>query len=169
VLARQKSSKIRAAIVSNCGSQQNVEQGMAKMDFISHCTKKKQQQFGNKAMLSMLCVLAAFGLLGWIYLAQASHVTMTSRRVQELEAEKARLQDQSMQLMAEIADLESVERLAARSEALGFVSIPVDDAEFLVIAEPTDADILLASTSPTGSWWNRITDQFIVWSRAELQ
>ena len=142
---------------------------MEKMEFTSHCTKKKQRQFGSQAMWGMLCILAAFGLLGWIYLSQASYVTMTSRRVQELEAEKARLQEQSRQLMAEIADLESVARLVARSEALGFVSIPVDDAEFLVIAEPVETDVLLASTSPTGSWWNRITDQFIVWSQAGSQ
>ncbi|MBN1580663.1 MAG: hypothetical protein JXA89_08155 [Anaerolineae bacterium] len=139
------------------------------MAFISHCTKKKQRQFGNQAMLGILCILAAFGLLGWIYLAQASHVTMTSRHVQELEAEKARLQDQSLKLMAEIADLESVARLVARSEALGFVRIPADDAEFLVIAQPVETDVLLVGTSPTGSWWNRLTDQFIVWSQAGSQ
>ena len=139
------------------------------MEFISHCTKEKQQQFGNRAMLGVLCILAAFGLLGWIYLSQASYVTMTSRRVQELEAEKVRLQEQNLQLMADIAELESVAHLATRSEALGFVSVPVNDAEFLVIADPVDADMMLASTSPTDSWWNRVADQFIAWSRSGSQ
>ncbi|MBN1581343.1 MAG: hypothetical protein JXA89_11635 [Anaerolineae bacterium] len=139
------------------------------METISHCIKEKQQQFGNRAMLGILCILAAFGLLGWIYLSQASYVTMTSRHVQELESEKAHLQEQNLHLMAEIADLESVARLAARSEALGFVSVSVNDAEFLVIAEPADADILLASTSPTDSWWNKMADQFMAWSQAGSQ
>ena len=139
------------------------------MTFISHCTKERQQQFGNRGMLGVLCILTAFGLLGWIYLSQASYVTMTSRRVQELEAEKVRLQQQNLHLMAEIASLESVSRLATKSETLGFVSIPVDATEFLVIAEPGDTDVLLASRSSTDSWWHRMTDQFIAWSQAGSQ
>ena len=139
------------------------------MAVVSHCIKKKRRQFSNRAMVGMLCILIAFGLLGWIYLSQASHVTVTSRHVQELEAEQMRLQDENLQLMAEIAKLESVDQLAARAEALGFVPIPVDDAEFLVIAEPADTDILLADASPTDSWWYKMTDQFVAWSQTEPQ
>lgn len=139
------------------------------MAFISHCTKEKQQQFGNRAMLGVLYILAAFGLLGWIYLSQASFVTMTSRHVQELEAEKVYLQEQNQHLMVEIAALESVARLAAQSDALGFVHVPVGDAEFLVIAQPANTDGMLASRTPTDSWWHRVTDQFIAWSQAGSQ
>jgi hypothetical protein len=135
------------------------------MDLLSHCIKEKQKQFGSRAMIGILCILTVFGLLGWVYLSQASYVTMTSRHVQELEAEKMRLQEQNLQLMAEIARQESVARLADRAQGLGFVKVPIDNAEFLVIAEPEDTDILLASTSPTDSWWDKVTEQFAAWSQ----
>ncbi|MBN1137759.1 MAG: hypothetical protein JXM73_14320 [Anaerolineae bacterium] len=139
------------------------------MAVASHCIKERRQQFGNRAMWGILCVLVAFGLLGWIYLSQASYVTVTGRRVQDLETEQARLQKQNQQLIREIAEMQSVERLAVRAEALGFVPIVVDDVKFLVMAEPAETDILLAGTPPTSSWWQRMTDQFLAWSQAVPQ
>jgi cell division protein FtsB len=139
------------------------------MDFISHCIKKSRWKLGSRAMFGVLIILVAFSLLGWIYLTQASHVAMTSRRVQELEADKMRLQEENLQLMAEIAQLESVTRLAARAEALGFVHMQTKDAEFLVIADPRLGTDLLAEKASADGWWANVAAQFIAWARLEGQ
>jgi len=139
------------------------------MDFISHCIKKSRWKLESRAMFGVLIILVAFSLLGWIYLTQASHVAMTSRRVQELEADKMRLQEENLQLMAEIAELESVTRLAARAEALGFVHMQTKDAEFLVIADPRSGTELLAEKAPADGWWANVAAQFIAWTRLEGQ
>jgi cell division protein FtsL len=139
------------------------------MDFISHCIKKSRWKLGSRAMFGVLIILVAFSLLGWIYLTQASHVAMTSRRVQELEADKMRLQEENLQLMVEIAELESVTRLAARAEALGFVHMQAKDAEFLVIADPRLGTDLLAEKAPTDGWWANVAAQFTAWARLEGQ
>ena len=80
----------------------------------SHCTKPSRWKLYDRSALGILLILVALSLLGWVYLTQASHVATTSRRVQKLEAEKARLQQENLQLMAEIATLESAYRLGAR-------------------------------------------------------
>jgi hypothetical protein len=84
----------------------------------------------------MLIIFLILSLLGWIYLTQASHVATTSRRNQELEAEKARLQQENMELMVEIAAYESVSRLAARAEELGFVAVTPDSVDFMAVVSP---------------------------------
>jgi cell division protein FtsL len=106
------------------------------MDFISHCIKRNPNKLEGRATAGMLIIFLVLSLLGWIYLTQASHVATTSRRNQELEAEKTRLQQENMELMVEIATYESVSRLAARAHELGYVTVAPEDAEFLAVAAP---------------------------------
>lgn len=134
------------------------------MEFVSHCIKDKRKgRFGDRAMIGVLCILAAFALLGWIYLAQAGQVAITGRRVQNLEAQKYQLQEQNLELMAQIAEYESVTRLAERAEALGFVRLPLDQVEFLAVVEPQEQTTMLAGASPTQGWWGQVTAQFTAW------
>lgn len=135
------------------------------MEFISHCIKDKKGRLGNRAMLGALCVLAAFGLLGWIFLLQASQVAITSRHVQELETEKRRLQEQNLQLMAEIAQLESVSQLAKRAQEIGFVNVTVQDIQFLAVAEPQNPSEMTADASQPDGWWADVAAQFAAWSQ----
>ena len=103
------------------------------MEFISHCIKRNPNKLEGRATAGMLIIFLVLSLLGWIYLTQASHVATTSRRNQELEAEKARLHQENMELMVEIAAYESVSRLAGRAQELGFVAIAPDDADFMAV------------------------------------
>jgi hypothetical protein len=118
----------------------------------------------------MLLILLALSLLGWIYLTQASYVATTGRRIQELEAEKVGLQQENLQLMAEIAELESVTRLAARAKELGFEVASVEGSEFVVVADMPD---VLAYSSDDGSpvtrWWDNVSSQFTAWAQVETQ
>lgn len=139
------------------------------MEFMSHCIKDKtKNRLGDRAMIGVLCILAAFALLGWIYLSQASNVAMTSRRVQDLEEQKSQLQEQNLELMVQIAEYESVSRLAERAEALGFVRLSLDEVEFLAVVEPRDETAMLAATSSPQTWWAQVAAQFTTWAQTEL-
>ncbi len=139
------------------------------MESTSHCVKDKtKHRLGDRAMVGVLCILAAFALLGWIYLSQASDVAMTSRRVQDLEEQKSQLQEQNLELMVQIARYESVARLAERAESLGFARLPLDGVEFLAVVEPRDETALLAAASSPPTWWAQVAAQFSAWAQTEL-
>lgn len=140
------------------------------MDFVSHCIKRGRWKLESRATTGMLIILVVFSLLGWIYLTQASHVATTGRRVQQLEDEKARLQEGNLELMVEIARLESVTRLASRANELGFAVVLVEDAEFLFVADQSpDPDNLPNDSSLAARWWDGIASQFAAWVRTESQ
>jgi len=104
------------------------------MEFVSHCIKRNRNGLEERATAGMLIIFLVVSLLGWIYLTQASQVASTSRRNQELEREKVRLQQENMELMVEIAAYESVGRLAVRAEELGFVAVAPEGADFVALA-----------------------------------
>ena len=140
------------------------------MDTISHCTKNNPWKLQGRSAVGVLLILVALSLLGWIYLTQASHVATTSRRVQKLEREKARLQQENLDLMAHVAEFESVSRLAARAEELGFVMASTQDAEFLVIS-----DLVLPQTQVAGAetsvdrFLDSVASQFTAWTQEGLR
>jgi len=118
----------------------------------------------------MLIILLVLSLLGWIYLTQAGHVATTSRRVQELDVEKRRLQQENLELRSEIAELDSVSRLAARARELGFAAVTLEDARFLVVEEvPMVQSDVPADASLVGRWLDNVTSQFTAWVQAEAQ
>jgi len=138
------------------------------MDLVSHCVKRGRWKLESRATTGMLIILVVFSLLGWIYLTQASHVATTGRRVQELEKEKARLQEGNLELMVEIARLQSVGRLAAEAEKLGFAVVVAEDAQFLFVADSSPMrDQLPDESSLAARWWEGIASQFAAWARTE--
>jgi hypothetical protein len=150
------------------------------MEFISHCVKRDPGKLQGRATIGMLIILSVLSLLGWIYLTQASYVATTSRQVQELESEKVRLQQENLELMAEIAEFESVDRLSVRAKEMGFVAVTPDDADFVAVVEAPpvespgtglqDVDSRSSSeASQSTRWLNGVTDQFTAWVRAEVQ
>ena len=138
------------------------------MDAISHCTKNSRWKLQSQSAVGILLILVALSLLGWIYLTQASHVATTSRRVRKLEQEKARIEQENLQLMAEIAELESVYRLALRAKELGFVQASVEDAEFLVVADTPSLQVRRPDENqgPAAHWWDDVASQFTAWAKS---
>ena len=124
------------------------------MEFISHCIKRNPNKLEGRATAGMLIIFLVLSLLGWIYLTQASHVATTSRRNQDLEAEKARLHQENMELMVEITEYEAVSRLAGRAQELGFVAVAPDKADFVALSLPDPGasqgvqDIVAQARSP---------------------
>ena len=149
------------------------------MELISHGIKKNPNKLEGRATFGMLIMLVVLSLLGWIYLTQASHVATTGRRIEELQLDKARLEQQNLELMVEIAALESVSRLAERAVELGFTTLALDDAEFLVAAVPDEpaapverpaggqgvvADAGARSHASWGAGWlEGVASQFTAW------
>ena len=146
------------------------------MELISHCIKRDPNKLQGRATLGMLIMLVVLSLLGWIYLTQASHVATTTRRIEELQIDKARLEQQNLELRVEIAELESVSRLAERAKELGFDSVALDDAEFVVASVP-DVDLAQAALSAqdegwgagdqSKSWLDSVAAQFAAWVQSE--
>ena len=136
------------------------------MDFISHCIKRSRWKLEGRATIGLVIILIAFSLLGWIYLTQASYVAMTSRQVQELEAEKIRLQQENLELITDIARLEAVTALDARARELGFVPLVVEDADFLAIAPLPPAERDSPDEGPPATrWWDTVVFQFEAWTQ----
>jgi cell division protein FtsL len=141
------------------------------MELISHCIKRDPNKLEGRATLGMLIMLVVLSLLGWIYLTQASHVATTGRRIEELQIDKARLEQQNLELMVEIAELESIERLSARAKELGF-TVALDNADFVVAAVPDVPQIPVAGSEDAGGsgdrtrstgWLDSVAAQFTVW------
>ncbi len=82
--------------------------------------------------------LAALGffvaiIIGALYLSQAAAVATTGRQLEDLIAERNRLEQLNEQLRAEIAALRSVPHLQQRARELGFELAAREEIEYLVI------------------------------------
>lgn len=86
----------------------------------------------SKAALGFLLILATFSLVGWLYLTQASAVTATSYRIDELRLELDQLKNQNAALVVEIAELQALSRVEARARELGFV--PATNLKYMPVA-----------------------------------
>lgn len=136
------------------------------MNATSHCTKHSRQKLQGRSAIGALLIIVAVSLMGWVYLSQASFVATTNRRVQKLEGEKARIEQENLQLMAEIAELQSVDRLVNRARELGFVLAAVQEAEFLAVVDTPLGPAYAMDTGPTATgWWNSVTSQFTAWAQ----
>jgi hypothetical protein len=81
------------------------------------------------AMLSVTLLAAA--VIGGFYLAVASRAATAGRDLQRLEARKTELLQDNDELEAELANLRSINRLAARAVALGFQPATGDQLEYM--------------------------------------
>lgn len=135
-------------------------------------------QLDSKTALGFLLILATFSLVGWLYLTQASAVTTTSYRIDELRLEFERTRQQNAALTLEIAQLEALPRIEARARDLGFA--PTTNVRYLPVANypmpategavsPNDAtpglDKIRADAVELKSWpwWIKILDSLTAW------
>ena len=87
---------------------------------------------GSKTALGVLLILAVFSLVGWLYLTNASTVTATSYRIDELRMELDQIRNQNAAIILEIAELEALARVELRARELGFQ--PSTDLKYLSVA-----------------------------------
>ena len=79
--------------------------------------------------------LLIIAILGGFYLTVASRAATAGRDLQQLEIEKTALVQANGELLAELAALRSVTRLAARAQALGYVAAQPEQIDYLKVAE----------------------------------
>jgi hypothetical protein len=140
------------------------------MEMTSHCTKAALRKLRARSALGVVLILGMLSLLGWVYLTQASYVATTSRHLRELEKQKERIEQESWQLMVEIAELESVTRLASRAQELGFFMAFSDETEFLAVTDAPPAQARAASTDEQSAyWWTNVTSQFTAWAQGSIR
>lgn len=140
------------------------------MEMTSHCTKASLRKLRARSALGVVLILGMLSLLGWVYLTQASYVATTSRHLRELERQKERIEQENFQLMVEIAELESVTRLASRAQELGFVMAYSDESEFLAAVEAPPAQARATASDGTGTyWWTNVTSQFTAWAEGSTR
>jgi hypothetical protein len=129
-------------------------------------------QLDSKAALGFLLILATFSLVGWLYLTQASAVTATSYRIDELRLELDQFKNQNAALALEIAQLEALPRIEARARELGFE--PTTNVRYLPVANypaPSteaglpDVDMVYVQDVQIGpsSWWVDVLDKLAAW------
>jgi hypothetical protein len=134
---------------------------------------------GRRKAFSLLIAIAILGLVGWVFLGQASKAAELERHIREMRRQKAELQRQNDHLTYLIAQRASVEQLQQRAVQLGYV--PVRQARFLAVtdypsSDDTSLDVAaLPETAPgegtapsaTVGWWRTVADQFEAWSHTE--
>lgn len=88
-----------------------------------------QRQVAALAAMSMLVGI----IIGALYLSQASQTSTLGRQLEEMIAQRNQLQQANEQIRAEIARQESVPRLLARAQELGFQPARRDQIEYLLV------------------------------------
>jgi len=82
-------------------------------------------------------LLALVGLLAGLYLAQASEIATTGRRIESLRQQRDELQRENAELLDQVSIEGSIPRLQERAARLGFV--PATQVEYLrVTTVPAD-------------------------------
>ncbi|MCC7362238.1 MAG: hypothetical protein IT317_22325 [Anaerolineales bacterium] len=85
------------------------------------------------AVVSILLLVVA--IIGGFYLTVASRAATAGRDLQQLELQKTALLQANSELLAQLAELRSVDRLAARAQTLGFVPANPEQIDYLKVAE----------------------------------
>ena len=137
----------------------------------------------SKAALGFLLILATFSLVGWLYLTQASAVTTTSYRIDELRFELQQLENQNTAIALEIARLQALTYVEKRAWELGFK--PTTNIHYLAVdnypvATPTELraqdslkfgpnfrPIQSATEATASGWWITILDEVTAWLASE--
>ncbi len=126
----------------------------------------------SKTALGFLLILATFSLVGWLYLTQASAVTATTYRIDELRLELDHINNQNAALVLEIAQFESLSRVERRALELGLR--PTQNVRYLPVSSyPVSAATYNSglSEAPTESmidfdislWWLDFLDSVTAW------
>lgn len=87
----------------------------------------------NQALTLLVPGLLIALIFAGMYLSQVASYATTNRQIEELIAQRDRLERQNEQLRGEIAALETMPRLLAHAEALGFRPATAADIEYYVI------------------------------------
>lgn len=93
--------------------------------------KQLPWRLDKKATVGYLLILMAFSLVGWLYLGQASSITSSTMRIEKINIKIEQLSQTNSEMMLEIAQLESINRVETRARELGFAPTPPENIRYL--------------------------------------
>jgi cell division protein FtsB len=102
-------------------------------DWIGHALRRTGLKPQRQAFALATLGLVVGIIIGALYLAQAASTSTLGRQLEDLVARRNELEQTNEQLRAEIAALQSVPRLRARAQELGFELATRDEIEYLTI------------------------------------
>ncbi len=122
----------------------------------------------TQVMAALSVGLMILLVVGGLYLAVASRAANAGRDLQRLEAAKADLLIENDRLRAQLAELRTMNRMAARALELGFLPAGPAQVEYVAVPhyphQPTlSVEALevmpesapIAQTGPDADWWQR--------------
>jgi hypothetical protein len=129
----------------------------------------------SKAALGFGLLLGTFSLVGWLYLTQASAVTATSYRIDELRLELDQIKNENAALTLEIAQLSALSHIETRARGLGFE--PTTNVRYLPVTNypmPVEPEKPIPGVPQLQSekqpaefdpamWWMETLDHFVAW------
>jgi hypothetical protein len=152
---------------------------------LPHRLEREAWRLEARTTAWILLVLTLLGLLGWLCLTQASQVSTARYRLWEKGREKARLQRQNAELLADIAEVLSVSRLEGTALERGYAATegprylhvldcPADTASrgSAAVARPDEGTVVSLEEhedAPLGvtRWWEEVISQFVAWAGAQ--
>ena len=138
-----------------------------------HVIRPDREQAGGRPSLLVAVAVIVLVVIGAFYLAQSARTAAAGRNLQNLEERRQALEQQNAQLRAEIAALQSVPRLTARAEELGFHPAAAGEIEYMPMPDvplmPAVTPTPVPSAAPEpdadtlGDWlageWQRFLEQ----------
>jgi hypothetical protein len=102
-------------------------------DWLGHALDQARWRPQRQAMALGALGLFIAVIMGALYLSQSSHMASLGRQLDDMIAERNILEQSVEQLRAEIAQLQSMPRLSARAQAMGFTQAAADRIIYVVV------------------------------------
>lgn len=90
---------------------------------------RPQNQVAALGILGLMIML----IFGGVYLSQVAQYATTNRQIEDLIAERDKLERTNEQMRASIAELETIPRLLGRAQELGFVPATSTSVEYIIV------------------------------------
>lgn len=146
---------------------------MQSQGWLGHVLRRTRWRPQRQALaLGTLGMFVAI-IIGALYLAQAASTSALGRQLEEQISLRNQLEQENERLRGQIASLQSVPRLQARAQELGFVLAGPDRIEYLTVAgynpnRPADGDQAPAPTPTATPLAPTYDETFTGWLQQQL-
>lgn len=122
----------------------------------------------RRAALGLLLILGTFSLVGWLYLGQASVITSSTLQIEKLQQEIELANQRNVELVIEIAEIESLSNVKERARIMGFTPTRATEIRYIPVsnypATVSEKEVILAPNAPkTASNWEIWGDYMAAW------
>ncbi|MBL8130642.1 MAG: hypothetical protein JNL42_02185 [Anaerolineae bacterium] len=105
----------------------------ARGDWFGHVLDRARWRPQRQAVALATLGLFVAVIMGALYLSQSAHMSALGRQLNDMISARNTLEQSVEQLRGEIAILQSMPRLQARAEAMGFIPADADQIIYIVV------------------------------------